>query len=65
MWANGSVLFSKLNVKSSQFDPVVMVQLTGEATGTWSFTITTKPLSIMPEGTAAKCENLHEQGNKR
>lgn len=68
MWANGSFLFSKLDIKSSQSDPAVMVQLRGEATGTWSFSITVKSLSIMSEGGAEKCEYLHEyntQGNNK
>ena len=42
----------KPDIKSSQSDPVVMVKLRGEATGTWSFSITVKSLSIMSEGTA-------------
>jgi len=60
MWSNGSFLFSKLDIKSSQSDPAVMVQLRGEATGTWSFSITVKSLSITSEGTTEKCENLQE-----
>jgi hypothetical protein len=60
MWANGSFLFSKLDIKSSQSDPAVMVQLRGETTGTWSFSITVKSPSTMSEGTTEKCEYLHE-----
>ena len=57
MWANGSFLFPKLDIKSSsQSNPAVMVQLRGEATGTSSFSITVKSLSIMPEETAENFE---------
>jgi hypothetical protein len=64
MWANGSFLFSKLDIKSSQSDPAVMVQLREEATGSGSFAITAKPLSIISEGTTEKCEYLHKQNKQ-
>ena len=60
LWANGSCLFAKLDSQSSQSDPAVMVQLSRDVTGTWSFSITVKPLSTMSEGTAEKNEYLQE-----